>query len=310
MNALTLSLRRNWSLLSLKSHSVVVVLGGGGLFVYLLLFVVVCVVPPTVNIVPGDNILVTSNGSILELICSVTGIPPPVITWSRNGQTLVANGSRVVIMEGSLLVSEMQRSDSGTYHCSASSSAGLASTSLQVLVLDMSATSMTSGVIRDDVVLQCSNQELPPGTPVIWLFNQSRLGPVSTKHVVAEDGSLLLLMVWLEDMGDYICQVGGQVNLTHTLSLTGEYVHTYTEPHMWVCPYIHWASQVSMSIHTLSLTGGYVHTYTEPHRWVCPYIHWASQVSMSIHTLSLTGECVHTYTEPHRWACSYIHWAS
>ena len=157
----------------------------------------------------------------------MTGIPPPVITWSRDGQTLEADGSRVVIVENSLVVADTLVSDSGVYHCSASSSAGLASSSLMVLVLSMLAPSLTDAVVLDDVVFNCSNeQELPTSTPVVWFFDQLSLDPVSDKYVVLQDGSLLVQEVWLDDIGDYVCQVGGQVIFNHTLDLTGKAIST------------------------------------------------------------------------------------
>ena len=151
----------------------------------------------------------------------MTGVPPPVITWSRDGQTLEADGSLVVIVEDSLFVTDAQVLDSGVYHCSASSTAGLASASLMVLVLDMLTLSVTEAMLLSDMELECTSQPLPLGTVVVWFFNQSSLDLVSDKYAVLQDGSLLVREVWLEDMGEYICQVGGQVNLTLTVNITG-----------------------------------------------------------------------------------------
>lgn len=176
---------------------------------------------PTSLIISSASPLVVPTSSQFQLNCSVTGIPPPDITWSLDGQTLEADGNRVVVNNGSLSVTDTRESDSGSYHCSASSSAGLASSSLQVLVLDPSVTNVTEAVVRDYVVLECGSEELPAGTPVVWFFNQSRLEPVSDDYIVVEEGHLVVREVWLDNMGVYICQVGGQVNFTHTLNVTG-----------------------------------------------------------------------------------------
>ena len=70
------------------------------------------------------------------------------------------------------------------------------------------------------MVLECS-QDLPAGVSVRWTFNNSTLAAVSDEQVVLPNGSLLILDVWVQDMGDYICEAG-QVMLIRTLNITGE----------------------------------------------------------------------------------------
>ena len=178
-------------------------------------------VVPTAMVVPDQPVVVT-NGTSFTLRCITSGTPPPSVTWSRDGMTLSADGSDgVVITESTLSIRDPQGMDSGEYHCCASSAAGLVSSSVEVLVLEDTEDSLTEAVVREDVVLECvSERELPAGVAVRWIFNASTLAPFSEDHVVLRNGSLLLLDVWVEDMGDYICEVGG-VQLVRTLSLSG-----------------------------------------------------------------------------------------
>jgi hypothetical protein len=136
--------------------------------------------------------------------------------------TLAADGSDgVVITEATLSISAPQETDSGEYHCCAASTAGLVSSSVDVLVLEDTEDVLTEAVVREDVVLDCvSEGEVPAGIAVNWVFNASTLAAVSEEHVVLRNGSLLLLGVWVEDMGGYTCEVG-ELQLVRTLNLTG-----------------------------------------------------------------------------------------
>ena len=168
---------------------------------------------------PGEDVVV-GNGVLFELNCTTSGLPPPQVSWSRNGMSLEADDSRIIINDGTLIITETNVTDSGEYHCSASSAAGLVSSSVEVAVLESTEPTVTEAVVRDNVVLDCSS-EIPPGVSVHWIFNSSTLAPASDKYAVLRNGSLLIIDLWLEDMGDYICQLG-RVFLVRRLSLTGE----------------------------------------------------------------------------------------
>lgn len=137
--------------------------------------------------------------------------------------TLAADGTDGVVITGATLsISAPRGEDSGEYHCSASSTAGLVSSSVEVLVLEDTEDSLTEAVVREDVVLDCiSERAVPAGVAVNWVFNSSTLAAVSDQYVVLRNGSLLILGVWVEDMGDYTCEVG-QLQLVRTLNLTGK----------------------------------------------------------------------------------------
>ena len=172
--------------------------------------------------VPSGLVVIAASVSPLELRCIASGTPPPSVMWSRDGMTLATDGSDgVVVMETTLIITAPQGGDSGEYHCSASSSAGEVSSSVEVLVLEDTEVSVTEAVVREDVVLDCvSERDLPAGVAVSWVFNGSTLAAVSDQHVVLRNGSLLVLDVWVEEMGNYTCEVG-QVQLVRTLTLTG-----------------------------------------------------------------------------------------
>ncbi len=161
-----------------------------------------------------SGVVVTVASFPLELSCETSGTPPPAVTWSRDGMVLEADGTSVIITGATLRVSEARGTDSGDYHCSASSSAGLASSSVVVLVLEDTQDSLTEAMVRETVVLNCSSEMTAEAArlPVRWLFNGSTLAAVSAKYVVLQNGGLLVLNVGVEDMGEYTCELG-QVRL-------------------------------------------------------------------------------------------------
>ena len=165
-----------------------------------------CIALPTATISPSETVIL-SLSSPLQLNCTTTGLPPPQVSWSRNGMSLEADDSRIIINDGTLIITETNVTDSGEYHCSASSTAGLVSSSVEVAVLESTEPTVTEAVVRDNVVLDCSS-EIPPGVSVHWIFNSSTLAPASDKYAVLRNGSLLIVDLWLEDMGNYTCQVG------------------------------------------------------------------------------------------------------
>lgn len=98
---------------------------------------------PTVFIHPLAPSKAVVPGARVILRCGLMGCPVPNITWYHDGEVVVFN-DRVRRMEskshdavaGRLDISSVELSDSGTYSCSGSNSAGIAdsrSTSLQVV---------------------------------------------------------------------------------------------------------------------------------------------------------------------------------
>ena len=86
-----------------------------------------------VNITIGQ-LLVTLVDTELSIHCAVRGIPIPKVTWARGNQSLPSDG-RMNVKNGTLLIVELETSDSGKYTCSAENPAGIASESSIVTVV-------------------------------------------------------------------------------------------------------------------------------------------------------------------------------
>lgn len=82
--------------------------------------------PPT--IAEGERLIKVTESSELALECSAKGIPPPKITWQKNGRPLQNDENR-------LSITNTTTKDSGRYTCEAKNEAGSAFADFVVDVL-------------------------------------------------------------------------------------------------------------------------------------------------------------------------------
>ena len=89
---------------------------------------------PVISEIGGETTV--NQGNNLELVCQVTGIPKPDVTWLKDGYRLDATfDSRVSFpTPNSLKVMYLRRQDAGRYSCQAQSEAGSDSRSVDVSV--------------------------------------------------------------------------------------------------------------------------------------------------------------------------------
>lgn len=85
-----------------------------------------------VNITIGQNLL-TIIDTKLSIYCGASGVPVPKIAWTRGNESLPSDG-RMSVKNGTLVIVEVETSDSGEYTCTAENTAGRASLSSNVTV--------------------------------------------------------------------------------------------------------------------------------------------------------------------------------
>jgi len=77
----------------------------------------------------------TNTGKDVEIVCNVHGEPKPSVTWKKDGQ-LVKQDSRLQLTnihsKHTLTISQVERSDFGSYSCQASSSSGSTQQDIQI----------------------------------------------------------------------------------------------------------------------------------------------------------------------------------
>jgi roundabout axon guidance receptor 2 len=117
-------------------------------------------------IVHGPQNQTLPVGGTATLLCSTAGEPPPDVYWFRNGRVLTSIGREprfTIIDTGTLLISDLRRTDSGMYICQASSETGTTSSEVAFLTVDSPSTNA--------VVFHRSPQPSafpnPPGRPTV-----------------------------------------------------------------------------------------------------------------------------------------------
>ncbi len=163
------------------------------------------------------------SGMNLELVCSGTGAPPPDLSWSVDGRSFNEADDRVTMTGGTLMISNVNKSDSGLYYCSAQSSAGMVATSVRVQVLELMSllSSEVFGTRGQNMQLDCA-PGLRQGARVMWVFEMMSLVD-SVKYSITDNGSLIVRSIDLPDMGVYMCVLGDMaVNVTLTVQCKRE----------------------------------------------------------------------------------------
>ncbi|KAM6928874.1 basement membrane-specific heparan sulfate proteoglycan core protein isoform 4-T4 [Lycodopsis pacificus] len=191
---------------------------------------------PQVQVSPQN--IEAHEGDNLRLYCRATGVPTPKLTWLKNGgqippQALPSHGfhqfksnsldvlqRRIEELQarmdrtdiGTLLIPNIQMSDSGTYMCVGSNNIGSNSAPIKVSVLrgdhSLSVVSIQPAIAD---VQEGQNLELncfAPGNPppqVTWTKASGRL---SSNHQVL-GSQLRILSATPEDLGEYVCRVNG-----------------------------------------------------------------------------------------------------
>ena len=156
------------------------------------------------------------QGTTLNLTCTGTGAPPPTFSWSVDGRSFDPSNARVTMMGGALMLSAVNMNDSGTYFCSAVSSAGMVASSVNVRVVPMPGDEeiVQSGTRGDAMLLDCA-PGLDATNQIVWVYEMTPLTD-SDKYSILDNGSLLVRDIDLEDMGIYTCLLG---NISVNVSL-------------------------------------------------------------------------------------------
>ncbi|WKY14387.1 hypothetical protein Q1695_000159 [Nippostrongylus brasiliensis] len=172
-------------------------------------------------------------GKVSVLNCPVSGSPPPVITWLRDGQTLSPSPRFVFVDEGKQLqISNTQTSDKARYTCIATNAVG--SDDLETILEVISVPSILGkkheklDVIensREDLLCEWDNTESP--VDVEW----QKAGETITQKTLREDSYLQIpstgrrlhiLSARTTDSGRYTCIVrnaAGEVRKTYDVTV-------------------------------------------------------------------------------------------
>ncbi|XP_072199268.1 hemicentin-1 isoform X3 [Excalfactoria chinensis] len=170
-------------------------------------------VPPSVVGANPENLTVVVN-NLVSLTCEATGIPPPDLSWLKNGKSVSFNTNTFIVPDArTLQIPQAKLSDDGEYTCIARNQAGESwkKSFLTVLVppsiKDHSGTSVTVFNVRvgTPVTLECKASAIPP--PVItWYKNRRIILESANMEILADGQTLRIKGAEISDTGQYLCK--------------------------------------------------------------------------------------------------------
>ncbi|RXN06313.1 hemicentin-1 [Labeo rohita] len=184
-------------------------------------------VPPSIRGSDEVSLLTVIEGGLITLVCESSGIPPPSLTWKKDGSALKGD-SRVRVLSGGrqLQISSAEKADASSYTCLASSTAGNAMKeyNLQVYVrpsISSSAKDEETVTRGGDITLQCEADGVP--RPAIsWMKDGRPLSTGRTAQILNEGRLLRIQDAQVADTGRYTCiavNVAGQADRKYDVNV-------------------------------------------------------------------------------------------
>nr|XP_057926871.1 hemicentin-1 [Doryrhamphus excisus] len=167
-------------------------------------------VPPGVDHVEPVEPVTVVKGSLVTLTCEARGVPPPTLTWMKDGQPLSLH--RNLLLDGQetrLQLPDVAPSDAGLYSCVASNQAGSSTKTFNLTVLEPPKIARSNSAPEDLTIavnspleLECLAEGVPPPT-LSWLKDGR---PLEGNDIIQENGQILSISrIQVEDAGLYTC---------------------------------------------------------------------------------------------------------
>ncbi|XP_055516059.1 hemicentin-1-like [Leucoraja erinacea] len=170
--------------------------------------------PPTFE-EPQHEVVVQVAGSALVLSCHATGVPPPTITWQKDGQSIESSNRldwHILPSGTSLQTDQLQPAQGGNYTCLARNGEGETRRHYTLIVqvspsiLGSDVPSEYDALVNEDVNLECVALG-EPKPALRWLKDSKPLETLGQIHIeLSSDGSSLHIRGALtSDAGRYTC---------------------------------------------------------------------------------------------------------
>lgn len=167
----------------------------------------------TPNVQISTPMIIINENEPAMLTCTASGIPRPVITWSKISDSLPVH-SAVSEASGSLIIDHVTSNDAGIYICKATSILGTAEKYVTLQVNYRPMISLEKGPIK---VVNGHNVTLPKchvsGHPKPRITWSKVSGNLSQSYHTIEDGELALFNVNKNDTGHYTCKAENSLGM-------------------------------------------------------------------------------------------------
>lgn len=169
---------------------------------------------------PEAQTIIVTKGHSLILECVASGIPPPRVTWAKDGSS-VAGYNKTRFLLSNLLIDPTSEEDSGTYRCVADNGVGEPGAAavlynVQVFEPPEVTVELSQLVIPwgQSAKLTCEVRGNPPPS-VLWLRNAVPLTP--SQRLRLSQRALRVVSVGPEDEGVYQCMAENEVGSAHAV---------------------------------------------------------------------------------------------
>ncbi|XP_053737549.1 hemicentin-1 isoform X1 [Synchiropus splendidus] len=194
--------------------------------IYLTVFV-----PPIIRDSGGEspvifNVLVEKS---VTLECESNAVPPPTITWYKNGRMLTESENLQILADGQMLqIRNSEVSDTGQYVCKATNVAGQVDKNFHLNIhvppsIEGAAEEEVEETISNPVTFACEATGVPPPN-LIWLKNGTPIDSTGSleMHIFSSGSKLQIARSQLSDSGIYTClasNLEGNTQKTYRLDI-------------------------------------------------------------------------------------------
>uniref|UniRef100_A0A8C8RXS5 Hemicentin 1 n=1 Tax=Pelusios castaneus TaxID=367368 RepID=A0A8C8RXS5_9SAUR len=193
-------------------------------------------VPPSIKDHRGASLEVVTVrvGTLVTLECESNAVPPPVITWYKNGRMITESANIELLADGQMLqIKNAEVSDTGQYVCKAINIAGRDDKNFHLNVyvppsIEGPEQTWINETISNPVTFACDATGIPPPT-LIWLKNGKPIENSDSLeiHILSGGSKLQIARSQHSDTGTYTClasNVEGKAQKSYLLSIQGTVV--------------------------------------------------------------------------------------
>ncbi|KDR12788.1 hypothetical protein L798_13365, partial [Zootermopsis nevadensis] len=161
------------------------------------------------TVVAEESSALARVGDTVQLRCTATGDPTPIISWSKNEEEILTNSKYEVQQDGTLLINNAQVTDNGEYTCVAENELGMGD---DFISLEVGMPPQMVHIPKDTQIEINANGTIPciaigvPTPEILWTRKDGK--QLNMSHTeTKEHGSLQITNASVEDAGTYICRV-------------------------------------------------------------------------------------------------------